>query len=79
MMKAKVARPTGHQMTKPRIISAIQAGFPNSSSFAKIGMWASWSMRPAGLVVCRGQLASLFPEASGLGVNVNNIYIARIL
>jgi hypothetical protein len=26
---------------KPRIISAIQAGFPNSSSFATIGMWAS--------------------------------------
>src|SRR5712671_1369968 len=41
MMKAKVARPTGHQTTKPRIVSAIQAGFPNSSSFATIGMWAS--------------------------------------
>src|SRR3954466_7244576 len=41
MMKAKVARPTGHQTTKPRIMRAIQAGFPNSSSFATIGMWAS--------------------------------------
>ncbi len=41
MIKAKVARPTGHQITKPRIINAIQAGFPNSSSFATIGMSAS--------------------------------------
>jgi hypothetical protein len=41
MMNAKVARPSGHQMKKPRIISAIQAGFPNSSSFATIGILAS--------------------------------------
>src|SRR3954453_10905442 len=41
MMKTKVARPIGHQTTKPRIMRAIQAGFPNSSSFATIGMWAS--------------------------------------
>src|SRR5215469_15647614 len=41
MMNARVARPTGHHTMKPRIMSAIQAGFPNSSSFATIGMKAS--------------------------------------
>jgi hypothetical protein len=41
IMNAKVARPSGHQMKKPRITSAIQAGFPNSSSFATIGIVAS--------------------------------------
>src|SRR5215467_564369 len=41
IMNAKVARPSGHQMKKPRIMSAIQAGFPNSSSFATIGIAAS--------------------------------------
>jgi hypothetical protein len=41
MMNARVARPTGHHTMKPRIIIAIQAGFPNSSSFATIGMKAS--------------------------------------
>jgi hypothetical protein len=40
MMNARVARPTGHHTIKPRIVSAIQAGFPNSSSFATIGMKA---------------------------------------
>jgi hypothetical protein len=40
-MNAKVARPSGHQMKKPRIMSAIQAGFPKSSSFATIGMASS--------------------------------------
>jgi hypothetical protein len=38
MMNAKVARPSGHQMKKPRIMRAIQAGFPNSSSFATSGI-----------------------------------------
>jgi hypothetical protein len=37
-MKARMARPNGHHQTKPRIISAIQAGFPNSSILAAIGM-----------------------------------------
>jgi hypothetical protein len=37
-MNAKVARPSGHQMRKPRIMSAIQAGFPSSSSFTTIGI-----------------------------------------
>src|SRR5262249_34839685 len=41
MMNAKVARPTGHHTMKPRITRAIQAGFPNSSSFTTIGMKAS--------------------------------------
>src|SRR5262245_16411709 len=41
IMNAKVARPSGHQMKKPRIMSAIQAGFPNSSSLATIGIVAS--------------------------------------
>jgi hypothetical protein len=41
IINAKVARPSGHQMKKPRIMSAIQAGFPNSSSFATIGIFAS--------------------------------------
>jgi hypothetical protein len=41
MMNAKVARPSGHQTKKPRIMSAIQAGFPNSSSLATIGILAS--------------------------------------
>ena len=41
MMKTKAARPIGHQTMKPRIISAIQAGRPNSSSFATIGMMTS--------------------------------------
>jgi hypothetical protein len=40
-MNARVARPTGHHTMKPRIMSAIQAGFPKSSSFAMIGMKAS--------------------------------------
>jgi hypothetical protein len=38
MMKARVARPSGHHTKKPRIINAIQAGFPNSSSLAAMGM-----------------------------------------
>jgi hypothetical protein len=38
MMNAKVARPTGHHTMNPRIASATQAGFPNSSSFATIGI-----------------------------------------
>jgi hypothetical protein len=33
-----MARPKGHQAQKPKIISAIQAGFPNSSILAAIGM-----------------------------------------
>src|SRR5262249_21802342 len=41
IMNAKVARPSGHQMKKPRIISAIQAGFPKSTSFATIDIAAS--------------------------------------
>src|SRR5262245_41481968 len=41
MINARVARPTGHHTMKPRIVSTIQAGFPNSSSFATIGMKAS--------------------------------------
>jgi hypothetical protein len=41
-MTAKVASPSGHQTKKPRIMSAIQAGFPNSSSFATIGIAASF-------------------------------------
>jgi hypothetical protein len=40
-VKTKAARPIGHQTMKPRIVSAIQAGRPNSSSFATIGMMTS--------------------------------------
>jgi hypothetical protein len=36
--KASVARPIGNQMMKPAIVSAIQAGFPISSSLAVIDM-----------------------------------------
>src|SRR5262249_32007019 len=42
IMNAKVASPSGHQMKKPRIMSAIQAGFPNSSSLATMGIVASF-------------------------------------
>jgi hypothetical protein len=41
MMNASVARPSGHQNQNPRIMRAIQAGLPNSSSFATMGMTAS--------------------------------------
>jgi hypothetical protein len=37
-MKARTARPNGHHQIKLRIINAIQAGFPNSSILAAIGM-----------------------------------------
>src|SRR6516225_7648351 len=38
IMKARMARPNGHHQIKLRIINAIQAGFPNSSILAAIGM-----------------------------------------
>jgi hypothetical protein len=37
-MKARITRPNGHHAKKPRIIRTIQAGFPNSSILAAIGM-----------------------------------------
>jgi hypothetical protein len=37
-MKARMAMPNGHHQMKLRIINAIQAGFPNSSILAAIGM-----------------------------------------
>src|SRR5215470_15096826 len=61
MMKASVARPSGHQRQKQRTMRAIQAGLPNSSSFATIGMMASRFLNVGGYVT--------------LGVNVNHIYI----
>ena len=33
-----MARPSGQKAQKPRTISAIQAGLPNSSSLAVMGM-----------------------------------------
>jgi hypothetical protein len=33
-----MTRPNGHQAQKPKIINTIQAGFPNSSILAAIGM-----------------------------------------
>ena len=62
MMKAKVARPSGHQTTKPRIVSAIQAGFPNSSSFATIGMWPS-TVNVNYIYIARTQLPDLSSAA----------------
>src|SRR5262249_20791647 len=41
MINARVARPTGHHTMKPRIVSTIQAGFPNSWTFERIAMRAS--------------------------------------
>jgi hypothetical protein len=38
MVKARMARPIGHQAMNPRTIRTTQAGLPNSSSFAVIGI-----------------------------------------
>src|SRR5262245_1648010 len=57
MMNAKVPRPSGHQTKKPRIMSAIQAGFPNSSSLAIIGILAS-PVNVNHIYMARGALVS---------------------
>jgi hypothetical protein len=38
MVKARAPTPSGHQIMKPRMINAIQAGFPKASSCAVMGI-----------------------------------------
>src|SRR6476659_8277507 len=63
-VKARIARPTGHQTMKPRISSTIHAGWIRIDGPRQRSWWSSY-------------IRSAVDMALPRRVNVNNIYIPR--